>query len=377
MLTGQNGILTQAQKSREQTDIGREKEQIALAYNGVKTKKEGGDVTSGELDAELKANGANATATGTNPITVTFNDSKRSYTIDANGNIKEEGSGTVTQPTGTTFGSIYTDDMIGQKVTYSSNGQSDWIIFGKDKDGNILITTAKPIDNGFDLYGSAEKWLSYEDDLNVACSGYGAKIKETTVTSRSITMEDINYVSGFDVSKLKFDTYTFGTELDYANKKVDFYYPSLDAASTGYWKKATGEADSKTFENNYYDYGYSENNLIYQYAGGQGDASSLVNKDRLNYVIGGNSEETAFNPYLIASRSVNVNKDFNSVMFLFAAAGNRMVISGAGYLCGSGSDFDSYEETGEIGSFGIRPIVVLPAGIEVEKNENGLWDIAY
>ena len=91
MLTGQNGILTQAQKSREQTDIGREKEQIALAYNGVKTKKEGGDVTSGELDAELKANGADATASGTNPITVTFNDSKRSYTIDANGNITEIG----------------------------------------------------------------------------------------------------------------------------------------------------------------------------------------------------------------------------------------------------------------------------------------------
>ena len=94
MLTGENGILTQAQKASEQTEIGKEKEQIALAYNGVKTKKEGGDVTSGELDAELKANGADATATGTNPITVTFNDSKRSYTIDANGNILEAGTGT-------------------------------------------------------------------------------------------------------------------------------------------------------------------------------------------------------------------------------------------------------------------------------------------
>lgn len=87
MLTGENGILTQAQNASKQTEIAEEKEQIALAYNGVKTKKEGEDVTSGELDAELKANGADATATGTDPITVTFNDSKRSYTIDANGNI--------------------------------------------------------------------------------------------------------------------------------------------------------------------------------------------------------------------------------------------------------------------------------------------------
>ena len=371
MLTGQNGILTQAQKSREQTDIGREKEQIALAYNGVKTKKEGGDVTSGELDAELKANGANATATGTNPITVTFNDSKRSYTIDANGNIKEEGSGTVTQPTGTTFGSIYTDDMIGQKVTYSSNGQSDWIIFGKDKDGNILITTTKPIDNGFDLYGSAEKWLSYEDDLNAACSGYGAKIKETTVTSRSITMEDI-----IDVSKLNLDSYTFGTKLDYVNKKVNFYYPSLDAASTGYWKKATGESDSKTFEESYV-IGYDGSNLLYASADGNHveDASSLINKDRFNYVIGENTPESAFTPYLIASKSVHVSPQEDLAYFMIFLVKDGYVYGSAMNLCAS--DSSTGYDVKELGSFGIRPIVVLPSDIEVKKNESGLWDIEY
>ena len=88
MLTGENGILTQAQKASEQTDIGKEKEQIALAYNGVKTKNKGGAVTAGELEDELQSNGANATATGDKPITVTF-DSGRQYTIDANGNISE------------------------------------------------------------------------------------------------------------------------------------------------------------------------------------------------------------------------------------------------------------------------------------------------
>ena len=87
MLTGNNGILSQAQNANEQTDIGKEKEQIALAYNGIKTKKEGGDVTAGELDTELKANGTEATASGNGTLAITFSDSDRTYTIDINGNI--------------------------------------------------------------------------------------------------------------------------------------------------------------------------------------------------------------------------------------------------------------------------------------------------
>ena len=35
MLTGQNGILTQAQNSQEKTIAGEEKEQIELAYSSI------------------------------------------------------------------------------------------------------------------------------------------------------------------------------------------------------------------------------------------------------------------------------------------------------------------------------------------------------
>ena len=85
MLTGENGILSQAQKAGEQTDIGREKEDIALAYNGAKTKNRGGDVDADDLNKNFEYNDiTNATAEGSNPITVTF-DSGRQYTIDENG----------------------------------------------------------------------------------------------------------------------------------------------------------------------------------------------------------------------------------------------------------------------------------------------------
>ena len=89
MLTGQNGILTQAQNAGKQTDIGTEKEQIALAYNGAVTKKQSTDITSDDLNDQFEANLTDATASGENPITVTFK-TGNAYTIGTNGKITEE-----------------------------------------------------------------------------------------------------------------------------------------------------------------------------------------------------------------------------------------------------------------------------------------------
>ena len=60
MLTGENGILTQAQNAKKETSIAEEKEQIALAYNAVKAEERGGEVTADKLDKELEKDGADA-----------------------------------------------------------------------------------------------------------------------------------------------------------------------------------------------------------------------------------------------------------------------------------------------------------------------------
>ena len=369
-LTGQNGILTRANDAKEQTEIADEKEAIQLAYAGaVAEKRETGDVTASDLNREFGTNGrTDANASGENPITVTF-DSGRSYTVDSNGNIIEKGTGEETGAT--TIGEVYDDSMIGQKVTYTSNGQSEWIVFGKDTDGNVLLTTKSPIANGFNLYGSAEKWLSYEDDLKQACSGYGSTIKDKQVTSRSITMEDINYVTGFDVDSLNFDTYTFGENNNYAKKEVNYYFPSLEASANGYWQQPTSD---KTFthENDWYVYGQMVGQFIYSYSGEPygADATSLIkNPERFKYIVG----EDGSYEYLVASRSVNVAS--SDAYFGVACVGGSGVSTGDYNLCNSnsGGGYDREEN----GSLGIRPIVVLPSDIEVEKNEGGQWDIAY
>ena len=88
-LTGQNGILTQAENAKTQAGIGEEKEAIGLAYNGAKTEKLGGEITADDLNSQFTKNGVNATASGSGTIKVKFPDTGRSYKIDNNGNVTE------------------------------------------------------------------------------------------------------------------------------------------------------------------------------------------------------------------------------------------------------------------------------------------------
>ena len=94
MLTGENGIINQASKSKTNTDIGMEKDFINLAMSAIKTNKlsKGDDsaVTSDELQKEINKYTKDATVTGTGILTVEYN-SGRKYEVDGNGSILEYG----------------------------------------------------------------------------------------------------------------------------------------------------------------------------------------------------------------------------------------------------------------------------------------------
>ena len=102
MLTGENGILTQATESKKANTAGTEKEQIGLAMQSLKMKKQADNVTdeitASELDGQLKYDGAkNVEVDNVNGyLRVKYGDSKNEYTVDQSGNIESEGE--ITQP---------------------------------------------------------------------------------------------------------------------------------------------------------------------------------------------------------------------------------------------------------------------------------------
>ena len=93
MLTGENGVLTKATESKEQTGIAQEKEEITLAYAAAKTNKGdkvAEDITADELNTELDKLNSTGEASGTGTLTVTFENGHK-YTID-------QGTGAITGP---------------------------------------------------------------------------------------------------------------------------------------------------------------------------------------------------------------------------------------------------------------------------------------
>ena len=85
MLTGDNGILTQANNAKENTIIGQEKEAISLAYSGCKMDDVEASVLSDDLEDSLVENGENVDVTGYSTLIITFNETNHRYTINQDG----------------------------------------------------------------------------------------------------------------------------------------------------------------------------------------------------------------------------------------------------------------------------------------------------
>ena len=90
MLNGENGIITQVQKSREETKKGEEKEQLTMAYTSAAINKSGDIVTSSDFQYELDLLTGNektlVTATSNSTFHVLFYETNHNYFVD-NGKI--------------------------------------------------------------------------------------------------------------------------------------------------------------------------------------------------------------------------------------------------------------------------------------------------
>ena len=169
MLTGDNGILTQAQNAKEQTEIANEKEIIEIAAVGAMEEDNWGYVTKDNLKTELdkQINGKYSMPEG-EEIIVTYNDSKRSYLVDSNGNVTENKT-PVDQPEkgGTPFTrTVGTTDIVFLSGTSYNEGKaneplldSNTMIPIKHNGTNWVVTTADDPD-WYNYDTEEKKWAN-------------------------------------------------------------------------------------------------------------------------------------------------------------------------------------------------------------------------
>lgn len=390
-LTGDNGILKQADKAKTETTMGEEKEAIGLAYNGAKTEKLGGVITAGDLNTQFTKNGTKATASGEGTIKVDF-ETGRSYTLDAHGKIEEgidiakyvkvgdfvDYNPTITTKDGTT--SVETS-----KLSYSSpigtatehgNGNSvqnftatadtRWRVLSIENGVVELISenVIKTSDTkaNFILKG-AIGYLYAERELNEVCKifgyGYGADTtkggsytrggpKDTLFTgkvgetgARSITIEDINKKAGITEADYTTLNSRYGS---ITNPPSNVYYPTVNGDST------TGKSTSAGVKNlKYTAYSYNK--------------SKIENTDIQNMLFNGN--------YWLASRYIYTGLS-DAYFGVHYVDGDDVVV----YPLCDGDKSTLFEFTLSI--YAVRPVVTLKSDIiDVSTNYSteGEWKL--
>ena len=220
MLGGENGIVTQAIKAKDETDIADEKERVQLAAVAAAGIDKWGEITEENLAEELTKNIGTRDEDYTlskegESFLVTYTDSNRSYLVDANGNITEAvkreglkvGDYINYIPDENTTG--YTTDKLTEAITGATQNASTITQdqqYAKDGTGMTWQILRIYADGSIDLIGSETNQSVYFKGangynngvllLNNACKAMYSN-SSLGATGRSLKIEDIESVSSY------------------------------------------------------------------------------------------------------------------------------------------------------------------------------------
>ena len=380
MLTGNNGILTQATRARDETRSASVQEQVDL-WNANKSLDDstGSSTTQSrdELLADLEEQGlltaeevATVKETGQVEIVkgkpiVFGTDAPTLAQMFKNAQTCDKTDGTCTDETHLHVGDYVdynpgnnkpvtvgkSDTGYDTNQTYNVDKSTTWRVLGMDDSGHVLLTSGSPIkksesDPYFIMQG-AESYINCVSTLNKVCSIYSSNLGE----ARSITVDDINRVVGItvadnkvyktndssktniDVVKCLGDSYTYRSG-NYApeNYMNDVYRTSVT-------RKKVGDQE------NYNSYGYEYDNLG-------------VNQRIYNMLFAGtNSSSNYAKSYWLASPG-----SFNGGS---GAGFGPGVVDGGGVVCGSNGLFVSNGRW-YAGRVAVRPVVVLKSDVTID-----------
>ena len=269
MLTGQKGILTQANNAKNETELASAKEKVELAVIGAISQTRDGTLTVGKLRTEL-ANYGGTVEGDTFPVTATVDG--KSFTVDANGNVTVSGSSTVPNPPASTE-----NGTLG-KVTGSEKTNTTV----KDSLGNQVVVPA-----GFKVINpndNVTNGIVVEDVTHEATKGsqfvwipVGDVIKDSAGNKETITLGRYSFDSSGNATAYS-GTYTEDTASNhnssYGNtiaKDIEDFKNKVTNTTHGYYigryeardKSATSARTSSSVETN--QLVCTANNYVYNY----------------------------------------------------------------------------------------------------------------
>lgn len=240
-LTGQNGILTQANNAKTSTEIGDEKEKVELSAISALAKDNGGEIKRDYLNNELTSyigtEGTDYSLSQTAPFVVKYLDSGRSYLIDENGNVSEYvniaeyvkvGDYVAYTPDDKADDEYY--DKFGETYSGYANGnigQDDtlkWRVLNINIDGTVDLISDKPTSKSVYFKG-ARGYNNGVAILNDYCKTMYSNESKGAV-ARSLNIEDIQdkmKVVDKATGKKEYENYTASTGTLYGEQ---YTYPS-------------------------------------------------------------------------------------------------------------------------------------------------------
>ena len=390
MLSGDDGIIINAQKAKEENDKGREKEIVTLAVGSALSSDEGYTIGRDNLNSALAnhigTEGEDYTLSDTEPYIVTYLDSGRSYVIDEKGKVSEytetdddvdiseyvevgqyvNYNPTVKDLSGTPVDESLT--YISQKgdgqnhgngdspQTFTATASTKWQILSIENGTVTLISedVIKTDAGGNFVLRGAPGYLYVEQELNEVCKiygyGYGADKSQVTTYSyggptdgeltgqitgsgaRSIRVEDINKYAGITEDENGIPRFSDGTAVSSSygsttNPTANVFYPTITAED--------GKSTSAGVKNLKYTF-YSYN-------------KSKVASQVQDVLFTGNN-------YWLASRCVN---PYSSYATFFVRRVYSSYVN-TNYLCGGNiSSVSEYPRS----AFAVRPLVSLKSEV--------------
>ena len=218
MLTGQNGILTQAQKAKTTTENKSAEEKVKLAVMAARSQSEDASLDLEKLTAEVTTNYGGQVDGGAFPATVTIDG--KSFTVDSDGNVELAGSKPqitnakiATDAAGKNAATSNTKEGTTLYITFGATLENGTITKVIDNDGNKEMTASNGIyskavtQNGtytFTITGTGENG-EVTTTATVQVKEFENKIKpgtEISLTSKKGTTEKF-YVLSYDESTQK------------------------------------------------------------------------------------------------------------------------------------------------------------------------------